>query len=263
VTAGLLFVVGAGLFGGAGFGAATALLFLTTPIVWYAQQTAPHALYPLPFVAGWLAAVARFQPGATWGPPAAAGVALGLGLLTTPAAFVMMPVYLALTIAMAFYARSLDVRRLGVLVAGFLVAASPAIVSLVRHPEDFRAMVSAYRLYDAQRFNVLQGVREMISWVGLTARTEVYYDFFNPAFLFLTGRVLLFPLVVLLPIGLWQLLTKESSLMARLTLLGFLLAPFAASLTAEAPTPGRILFLTPFAALASTYALRHLLTLIR
>jgi hypothetical protein len=129
-------------------------------------------------------------------------------------------------------------------------------VTVVRDPDEFRSLVTAYRLYDAQRFNVLQGVREMTSWVGLTARTEVYYDFFNPAFLFLTGRVLLFPLAILLPLGLWRLITKETSLIARLALLGFFVAPFAASLTAQRPTPGRILFLTPFAAVVAVYGLR-------
>jgi hypothetical protein len=104
-------------------------------------------------------------------------------------------------------------------------------------------------------------LREMVSWVGLTARSEVYYDYFNPTFLFLTGRVLLFPLVVLLPIGLYRILIRESTPLARLSLAGFLAAPFAASLTAEPPTPGRILFITAFAAIVSAYGVQHLLLL--
>jgi hypothetical protein len=168
----------------------------------------------------------------------------------------MMPVYLLMTLALGTFYRTVDARRALVIVGGFLVAASPAIVALIRDPGVFRHLVIAYRLYDAQRFNLLQGLREMTSWVGLTARTEVYYDFFNPAFLFLTGRVLLFPLFVLLPIGLWHLLTKENNVPARVSLLGFFVAPFAASLTAEPPTPTRILFLVPFATVVSMYGVR-------
>jgi hypothetical protein len=95
----------------------------------------------------------------------------------------------------------------------------------------------------------------------VTDRAEVYYDYFNPAFLFLTGRVLLFPLVVLLPLGLWRILADESAPLARLSLAGFLVAPFAASLTAERPTPARVLFIAPFAALVSTYGVQHLISL--
>ena len=98
------------------------------------------------------------------------------------------------------------------------------------------------------------------SWFGLTARTEVYYDYFNPAFLFLTGRVLLLPLLVLIPAGFCQILSQAKTPVAYLSMAGFLAAPFAASLTAEAPTPGRILFITPFAAMVSAYGIQCLMS---
>ena len=115
-------------------------------------------------------------------------------------------------------------------------------------------------MYDAYRLNVLQGAHEMVSWVSLTARSDTYYGYFNPAFLFMTGRVLLFPLVVLLPAGVYRILITESAPLARLALAGFLAAPFAASLTAERPTPERILFIATFAAIISTYGVRQLLS---
>jgi len=108
---------------------------------------------------------------------------------------------------------------------------------------------------------VLQGVHEMVSWVGLTARSETYYDYFKPSFLFLTGRVLFFPCVVLLPAGLYRILISESTPLARLSLAGFLTAPFAASLTTERPTPGRILFITTFAAIVSSHGVQQLRSL--
>jgi len=173
----------------------------------------------------------------------------------------MMPLYLLLTIAVVAPARAVSRSQLGVFVAAFSVAAGPFALLVFRHPDDFRRAVKAHHLYDAGRFNVLQGVHEMVSWVGLTARSEVYYDYFNPAFLFLTGRVLLLPLVVLLPAGIYRILTSQTTPLARLSLAGFLTAPLAASLTAEPPTPGRILFITPFAAIVSTYGVQHLMSL--
>jgi hypothetical protein len=258
---GLMFVLGARTFASARFGFVAAGVLALTPLLWLQGHNAPASLYPLPFVIGWLLAVDHFRDTrAPWW-AAVAGGFLGVGVYSSHAASVMMPLYLLLTIAVVAPARAIPPRQLSVFVAAFLVTVSPFAMSLVRHPDDFKNTVTAFHLYDASRFTLLQGVHEMVSWVGLTARSEVYYDYFNPAFLFLTGRVLLLPLVVLLPAGLYRILTDESTPLARLSLAGFLAAPFAASLTAEPPTPGRILFITPFAAMVSTYGVQHLLSL--
>ncbi len=214
---------------------------------------------------GWLWAVAHIERAIEradavsirWA--AVAGGLLGVGAYTSRAAVVMMPLYLLLTIGILVYGRAVRLRELGALVGGFAVVVSAAVVQLLRHPDTFRMTVNAYHLYDANRFNVRQGIREMASWVGLTARSEVYYDYCNPAFLFLTGHVLWWPLVVLVPAGLYQIVTEEAAPLARLALAGFLVAPFAASLTADAPTPARILFITPFAAIVSAYGVKRLL----
>lgn len=256
----LMYILGARMFAGARFGVATAVIFALTPLVWEQTRAGSVSLYPLPFVAGWLLAAAYLEDKSVVPWSAVAGIVLGVGADASHAAMVMMPLYLLLTIGVFAHARTVPSRQLGLLLAAFVVAVSPFAVSLLRHPEDFRNTVNAYHLYDANRFNVRQGVREMASWVGLTARSEVYYDYFNPAFLFLTGRVLLLPLVVLIPAGLCQILLSETTPLARLSLAGFLVAPFAASLTAEPPTPGRILFITPFAALVSVYGIQRLMS---
>src|SRR5438552_4979613 len=258
-AAGLLYAVGLRLFASARWAGVTAGLFALTPLLWSPFQNAP-ALYPLPFVAGWLWTAAHLDDARATLWAVATGALLGLGVYTSTAAIVMMPLYLALTLVIFAHARAIAIRDLGVCLAAFAVSVAPAAWSLIAHPEHFRDTVNAYHLYDADRFNLRQGVREMASWVGLTARSEVYYDYFNPAFLFLSGRVLLAPLIVLVPAGLYEILTSETTPAARLMLAGFLAAPFAASLTAQAPTPGRMLFVTPFAAVLSAYGARRLLS---
>ena len=142
---------------------------------------------------------------------ALAGAALGLGVYTSAAAVVMMPLYFAITVAVLCWSRAMTRPQALAFAAAFAAAAAPLFASWLARPELFRQVVSAHHLYDAARFNPLQGVHEMVSWVGLTARTEVFYDYFNPAFLFLSGRVFLAPLVVLVPIGLYQLALAEAS----------------------------------------------------
>ena len=252
-----MYILGLRVFATISFGLLTAGIFALTPLLWSLIRNAPTSIYPLPFVLGWLVAVARVPDARTswW---AVAGGLLGAGVYTSYAATVMMPVYLVLTLAVALRTRGVRSRQLVVFVAAFLAAAGPFAIFLVRDPSRFRAAVMGYHLYDANRFNVLQGVREMTSWLGLTARSEVYYDYFNPAFLFLGGRVLLLPLLVLIPVGVYFIVVYESSLVARVSLAGFLAAPFAAALTADPPVPGRIRFITPFAAILAAYGLKHL-----
>jgi hypothetical protein len=254
-----MYVLGARMFASTRWGVIMAGLFASTPLIWRQLQSAPASLYPLPFIGGWLVAVAHFEDTRSPWWLAAGGALLGAGVYTSNAAAVMMPLYLVLTIGVIAYWPNGSVRHLGVLMAAFVAAAAPFALSLVLHPEDFRNTVNTARLYDANRFNVLQGIREMASWVGLTARSEVYYDYFNPAFLFVTGRVLLWPLVVLIPAGLYHIVTSETVPLAWLSLAGFLAAPFAAALTAEPPTAGRITFITPFAAIVSVYGARRLM----
>jgi hypothetical protein len=65
---------------------------------------------------------------------------------------------------------------------------------------------------------------------------------------------------VLVPAGLFQIVSGETTVLARLSLAGFLAAPFAAALTAQAPTPGRMLFVTPYAAIVSAYGVKRMLS---
>jgi len=254
----LLYFVAARLFASAWYGGLTAAIFAFTPLLWFQFQGAPASLYPLPFVLAWLLAAQHLGDARTTVWAAIAGAALGLGLYTSLSAAVMMPSYLALTVVIFGATRALSAGDLAAIVGGFAAAALPFAVTIARHADEARAAITAHHLYDAMRFNALQGAHEMASWVGLTARSGVYYDYFNPVFLFLTGRVLLFPLALLIPIGLYRILTAESTPFARLALAGFLAAPLAAAVTAEPPVPARILFITAFAAIVSAYGVRHL-----
>ena len=243
-------------------GIGAAVIFVSTPVIWRQYQVAPATLYPLLYVAGWLAAIAFFEATAQRAALLVAGGLLGAGVYVSPAAAVMMTAYLLLTIAAVPSLRRWPPTALAWFAGAFAVAAAPFAARMVLRPDRFRLIVNTAHLYDANRFNVLQGIREMTSWVGLTARSEVYYDYFNPAFLFLSPGVLLWPLAILIPVGLYHIVDGETHAAARLAVGGFLAAPLAASLTALAPTPERILFITPFAAMVAMFGLERLVQLI-
>lgn len=256
-TTGLLYSTAAIAFGGVLPGAVAAGATLLAPLLWTLAAASPESLYPLPFVGLWLLAVAQLSAARRSWWAVAAGLALGAGLYVSTPAIVMMPCFAVLTVAIGLPSRALPRNVLAAFVAAFAISALPLLAGWLMRPEQFREIVNSHHLYDANRYNVLQGMREVASWVGLTARSEVFWDYLNPAFLFITGRVLAWPLVILLPMGLYYALVKESTLAGRVALAGYLAAPLAASLTAEPPVAARIFWIIPFAALLSAAAVGH------
>lgn len=243
-------------------GVLSVAILVLTPLLWQLAGANPWALLPLVPLLAWLYATTRWTQArtATWG--IVSGAALGLGVYTSLAAVVMMPTYLAITLAILIHGRVVSWRQAALCLVAFGACVSPMAVTWLRDPERLRVAINSHHLYDADRYNVLQGTREIASWVGLTARSEVYWDYFNPAFLFLTGGVLLPPLIVLLPLGLFALLREPTAPLTRLWLAGLAVAPLAAALTAETPVPARAIYLTPFAAVIAAAGVQYLLTLL-
>jgi hypothetical protein len=258
VTLALLYSTASVAFGGVIAGVIAAASALMAPLLWTQLAALPPALYAIPCVCGWLLAIAMLSATRRWWWAAVGGAALAAGAYTSAPALVMMPCYAALTVCVLAPARSVARQALAVFVAAFVLGSMPLLIRWMLQPQAFRDLVNAHHLYDANRFNVLQGVREVTSWVGLTARSEVYWDYLNPVFLFVTGRVLAWPLVILLPLGLYYALVKDSTAVARLALIGYLVAPLAGSLTAEPPMASRIIWIIPFASLLAACAAAHL-----
>jgi len=251
-----IFAGGERLLNSARWAVVGAAAFAGAPLVWNLTRAGSPAIYAVACVAVWLACIARIESGGQRWWPAAAAAALGIGLQATHAAAVMMPVYAAVSIAVFSSQGRASIPRVATFASVFAIAGAPAAIWWLRHPDVLRQLVVSHHLYDADRLNVLQGAKDMASWVGLTARSEVYYDYFNPAFLFLSGGVLPLIMVVLLPLGLCHVLAAEKTMASRIVLLGFVAAPFAASLDPQPPTPARIVFITPFAAILAACGAR-------
>ena len=257
VAAAFLAAAGASLGAGWLSGVIAGAAFLVSPLLW-SDSVPPSALYPLPFVAAWLFASGMLvqRRDLVWA--IAAGAALGAGVYASTPSAVMMPAYAALTVAVLAPSRILSVRHWSVFLAAVLVTSAPLFLRWMMQPSLYRELVLSHHLYDANRFNVLQGVREVSSWVGLTARSEVFWDYLNPAFLFVTGRVLSWPLLVLVPVGMYAIVARDVSIVGRLVCAAFLIAPLAASLPADPPMRTRIAWILPAAALLSAYGVEFI-----
>jgi 4-amino-4-deoxy-L-arabinose transferase-like glycosyltransferase len=247
-------------FASARWGAVAAALFATMPVVWMAVRGGATQVVLLPFILATLCFFDLFYRGEKWTWLLLAGGAAAMMLYVHLAGFVMAPVYLAVG-ALVLLPRRDRIVAIGALAGGFALVASPWAIRWLRDPGLLREAINAYGLYDADRFNLLQGMREMTSWTGLTVRSEMYWDSFNPAVLFLgTGnfahsligsKVFLLPFALPLALGLAGYVLHPRGPIDKLVLWSFVAAPLAAALIAQ-PTPPRLILLAPAAAIIAT-----------
>jgi hypothetical protein len=155
---------------------------------------------------------------------------LGLGSYTGDASVVMMPLYVVITCLLMFGRGERRVGAYLIALGGFLMLVLPFLVWLWHHPAAYHDFVVRHTLYDASRFGPLQGAKELASYVSLSERVGVYYEYFDPSFLFFDGRVFLASYVVLLPLGVYVAIKHRYTPIAGVLLAGLLTAPAAAAL---------------------------------
>jgi hypothetical protein len=163
------------------------------------------------------------------------------------------------------------VRPYVVALAGFAAPAALLVPWLLTHPAQFGAEMRMFGLYDAQTLDPLHALRRMLSWSSAGEHLSVYYDYFDPSFLFFSGDtslhsstrqagVFLLPLAVFLPVGMWQVVKHWRRGLNLVLLMGFVSAPIAATLVGEAYRINRVLVMLPFAALIAASGVEYLLT---
>ena len=246
------------------------LFFVMTPLVVHAVRASAPGLMQLAAVLGWIAALQFTLTNRHRWSAAIAGLSLGLAMYTQPGALVTAPLLVLVGIAAvrASGVPLFDVRVLAM--AAVFVAVSLPVIFRLLMTDELDRLVLTHGLYDASRFNFLQGMREMGSWVGLVARSEVYYDYFNPSLWFLSGgtlrsalaepRAFLLPRAVLIPAGVHRVITGVPSASAIWIIGGLLTVPMVAALPARPPVAARLLMVVPFATVLAVHGAVHLVS---
>jgi 4-amino-4-deoxy-L-arabinose transferase-like glycosyltransferase len=245
-----------------------ATLLALTPAHFLHSRFALEYLYPLPFILAWLLCLFTYLERAELRWLFASTLILGLGFYSYIASVIVMPMYLVLT-CLALLLREQPARVLGIALAGFVVPLLVLFVPwLLAHGSPFGHTVGHYLIYDTRRLNLLQGMRELVSFPSVAARTTTYWSYLNPSFLFIdltstfmystrTTGVFLAPLALFVPLGLYQAFRSGEPKHVVLVL-GFLTAPLAAVLVGEAGAIGRALELLPFGVLLAVVGIVHL-----
>jgi 4-amino-4-deoxy-L-arabinose transferase-like glycosyltransferase len=257
-----------------------AVLLALTPAHFIHGRIAMDYLYPVPFVIGWLLCLLIFLDRRRPRVLFAATSLLGLGIYTYIASVVMMPVYLALT-GLALFRTGHPRRSYAIAAAGFAwplvlllwLAFHPAILgeTLVRYHLDRPVAETTRVIRRLPMPELLDEVRRSVRFSEATGRISLYWYFFDPAYLFVTGGyanivnstrhagVFLLPFVVLVPVGIVAAASSRT-IVGVTILIGFLSAPLAACLVVPEPyAVDRELVILPFGVLLAVIGVEAML----
>ena len=246
------------------------ILFLSSPVVFHTLWTGSSSSVEVVSSLGWLLTTLIALERPQWWPAAAAGAIAGAGLYTHGGGMLRMPLLAALSaVVLALPGTRTALRNAASAVGAFTMVAAPMAVGYLLNPDRFNQLITSHGLYDASRFNLLQGIREIVSWVGLVARSEAYHDYFNPSVWFLSGssisahltepRVLLLPLALFVPVGLYRLVSQPTPA-AYLILGALVIAPVPTALLARPPAPAQLLFAVPLVVIAALVGADYLVS---
>jgi 4-amino-4-deoxy-L-arabinose transferase-like glycosyltransferase len=258
----LIFAVARRLSGDSALALFAAGLLALAPAHLFYSRLAVDVLYPVPFVLGWLWLLLEFERDARARTLCASTFVLGLAVYAYASAVIAAPAYLALTCAAIALNRQEGRGRLvAIAIAGFAAALVPFVAWHLAHPERYREIVSAYGVYDP-KLNVLQGAKDLTSYVAAGDRVGMYWTSLSPAFLFFFGDpgitgstrhggLFLLPAAALMMAGVCAFVIRPRTTNDWIVMAGFLIAPLAATVNREL-TARRILVILPFGVLLAT-----------
>ncbi|MEO8683148.1 MAG: hypothetical protein ABI665_29150, partial [Vicinamibacterales bacterium] len=217
-------------------------------------------VFALPFIFAWLVSLERFTREEARRDLLAAAAWLGLGMYSYLACMVMMPIYLGLT--MWVVAGRRQWRMAPAAAWGFLIPLVPMALWYATHAERYSQIVDAYRLLNAG-----QSGGGAVPSLGLMAtlrlRLDLYWSFFSPDFLFVSGQsslidstrsagVFAIALAAFIPVGIYVLAKGRAGTLGRVILVGLLTAPLATVMSGHIEM-NRLLFVIPFGVLTAMY----------
>jgi 4-amino-4-deoxy-L-arabinose transferase-like glycosyltransferase len=283
----LMYFIAARLFRSPRWGIGAALLLALTPAHFMHSRLAMDFIYPVPFVMAWLLCLLIYIERRRLRWLFLATGFLGAGFFSYIAAILTMPLLVAVTLLALWTTSTRTLRPYLVACAGFLCPLLVAAPWLLYHWSFVTDTLGRYQIgVGAQHAGpvVAQGspmavARGMLAGVQpsmLTARLSLYWRFFDPAYLFVSGGfarltnstrhvgLFLLPFLVFVPLGLLQMLTVRRTPPSLVVFLGFALAPVAACLAVLEPyASDRELVLLPFGVLIAAFGIERLLAMRR
>jgi len=265
----LIFFVARRLFRSSWYGALAAAVLALAPAHLIFSRQALDYICLLPFVLGWLVCLTASADTADVRLSLAGGLLLGVGFYSYIAAWILMPMCLLLTWLVQVGRRPRDWRAVLWSTVGFAVPLLVLAPWLWTHPDMLRDTVGRYQVYDVRHLSALQGVKDFLNYNNVQERISVYWDYFNPAYLFFAGGsnlttatrragVFLVPMAVFLVVGLYDLWQRRREPMSLALMAGLAMSPLPATLVDERYAVQRSLLVLPFGVLIAVFGIARL-----
>ena len=229
-----------------------AVMLALTPAHFLFARAATDYLLPVPFILGWLWCVLRYQETGQPRTLLVGSLALGVGLYSLIASYILMPLFALLT-CLALLSRRAPLHRYLIVASGLLVPALLGVAFVIAHPEMMSTVMGRYEPGQAEAGQFLATRLRNLS---------VFWSFWNMELLAINGQQMLtgFGGVFLLATvgaaiaGILRAVVERN--VATLLLLGGLLvAPLPASLIDEAGAIRRALAMLPFVVVLAAYGI--------
>lgn len=246
-----------------------AMTLAMTPAHLIFSRQALDYICPLPFVLGWLwCLVETLETGSVWA-SLGSGVLLGVGFYSYIASWMLMPAFLAMTLLAQWASGTRKWLVPAAAAGGFAMPLLAFVPWMWSHSDMWRDTVGRYKVYDPH-LSPLQGVKDLLAYNSIQERISVYWDYFNPAFLFFSGGsnlthgtrlagVFLLPVAVFLVAGVYELCQRRPRTVGMVLLAGVAIAPIPATLVDERYAIQRALIALPFAVLIASFGVSSLL----
>jgi 4-amino-4-deoxy-L-arabinose transferase-like glycosyltransferase len=263
----LVYAVGRKIFASTRYALLAALMLAMTPAHLIITRMALDYMCPVPFALGWLwCLLTAIETENVW-IALGGGLLLGIGVFSYVAAWFIMPVYLLITLATLWLAKSRP-RLLLAACAGFLAPLLPFAVWGSLHPDVLGTIFARYSIVDAQHSSLLQSARHLLHYIVIQERLSLYWKYFDPVYLFLAGSpdptlgtrkagVFLAAVGVLLVYGVYDIVRRSDR--GTVLLAGFATAPLAPVLINSGNAIQRQMVVLPFGVLIAVYGARRLL----
>ena len=259
---GLVFLIGRRIFKQDWLAALAAAILALTPAHFIHSRLGTDHLYTVVLMLGWLLCLLNVKSERQVLRIGIAAALLGLGVYSYLGALITMPVCFLITIATLY---RLGFRSRAPYLAAFIGAGLPVLPFVawhMLHPDQYARQMQMYGLYDSAA-TVAEGTPRLHGYSSVTDRVAVYWDYFNPSLLFFAGDtglingtryagVFLWPLMVLLPAGVYRLVVQQRSIAGWLLVVCLAASPLAATVVAERYRINRALVMLPLAALVAT-----------
>ena len=246
-----------------------AVILVVTPAHFVHSRLATDHLYMVACILGWILVMLRWADDRSDRTLLVAMMCLGVSIYTYLGALIAAPAFAAITLAWIGCLGARSIRTYGLALAGFAAPMVPFALWHLAHPTQMAQQMQMYGLNESSTATTADGARELATSASVIERASVYWDYFSPSFLFLSGDtslingtrftgVFLWPMAILLPLGIYAMLVSGKRHRNMLVLLVFLAAPVAATVVAERYRINRALIMLPAAALIAAAGLECL-----